>query len=300
MNACGTCDVDGKENCPVHGDTVELAMRVRPHGRAKYVVEKCRCDVCRADANAYNRNRVRQRAYGRPAYVDAEPARQHIARLQEFGIGWKRVAMLAGMDHSTLWKLLYGDRQRFGRPSKRIRPETERKILAVEAKPENLAGGTPIPAFGAQRRLQALVAIGWSQSKLAERLGISPANFTFTMRNGMLRASTVRAIRRLYEELWNTLPPDQSHRDKISVSRARNYAKAHKWVPPMAWDDDTIDDPAAVPEGGDTTAERRRGKLPEADEIRFLLLSESKHAVAARFGVKVATIDQALARECAA
>jgi transcriptional regulator with XRE-family HTH domain len=273
-------------------------LRERPHGRAKYVVERCRCDVCREDANAYSRNRVRQRAYGRPAYVDAEPARRHIAMLGAAGIGWKRVAMLAGLDHSVLWKLVYGDQKRFGRPSKRIRPETERKILAVTATLDNVADGTPVDATGARRRLQALVAIGWSQSKLGARLGISPPNMTTTMRSGRMLVSTVRAIHRLYEELWNTSPPEESHRDKIAASRSRRYAREHGWVPPMAWDDDTIDDPAAVPEGGEVSGSRQ--KLPDADELRFLLEYDSKAAVANRFGVKVATIERALLRERAA
>ena len=39
------------------------------------------------DPNAYNRNRVRQIAYGRwQPYVDAEPARQHVQALQANGI----------------------------------------------------------------------------------------------------------------------------------------------------------------------------------------------------------------------
>jgi hypothetical protein len=35
------------------------------------------------------------------------------------------------------------------------------------------------------------------------------------------------------------------HRERISVSRTINRAKAAGWASPLAWDDDTIDDPTA-------------------------------------------------------
>ncbi|WP_158633187.1 hypothetical protein [Amycolatopsis sp. WAC 04182] len=48
--SCGTCDAG--EDCPIHGGDIELAVKVRPHGRTKYTVEGCKCEVCRLDARA--------------------------------------------------------------------------------------------------------------------------------------------------------------------------------------------------------------------------------------------------------
>jgi DNA-binding CsgD family transcriptional regulator len=271
-----------------------LTTSNRPHGRAKYVVEKCKCEVCRTDARAYERNRRRQRAYGRAAYVDAEPARQHVRALQAAGIGWKRVAKLAGLDHSVLFKLLYGDQKRFGRPSKRIRPATEAKILSVRADLDNFGSKALVDATGARRRLQALVAIGWSQSKLGARLGITPNNFTATMKYDRLRVDTVRAVRALYEELWDKPPIATTHREKIAFSRSVRTAAQRGWAPPMAWDDDTIDDPAAQPEGIDT--QKRRGKLPPPEELLYLAETETPHAIARRFGLSVAYVEKHLTR----
>jgi hypothetical protein len=269
--------------------------KIRPHGRAKYVVEKCRCHTCRTDARAYERNRRRQRAYGRQAYVDAEPVREHVRQLQAAGLGWKRIAALAGLDHSVVWKLIYGDRSRFDGPSKRIRPATAEKILAVRATLDNLGDTVPVDATGTRRRLEALVAIGWSKSKLADRLGMLPSNFGGVMQRGQLHAATVRAVRKLYDELWNVRPPEETHRDKISASRARRYAREHGFAPPLAWDDDQIDDPDARPDG--VEPRRARGSLPPADELRFLLnAGESRAAIAARFGVREDTVERALKR----
>ena len=296
MSGCETCkQPGGKKDCPVHGNgDIELAGR--PHGRMKYQVEGCKCEVCRLDARAYERDLRRRKAYGQVFLVDAEPARQHVAQLREFGIGWQRVALLAGLESSTVWRLLYGDPSRSSTPSKRIRPETERKILAVEATVDNIADGTPIPAVGARRRLQALGAIGWSQSQLGERLGICRGNMPAVIRSERLAAGTVRAIQALYEELWNSPPPEGNQWDRAVAARSRNSARARGWAPPMAWDDDTIDDPEAVPEGAGSTAVHGRKKLPELDDLLFLLETDSPERVAARFGVKVGSLKDALAR----
>lgn len=53
----------------------------RPHGRAKYAAEGCRCDICRAADSACRSHRRRQKAYGPPVYVDATVVREHVREL---------------------------------------------------------------------------------------------------------------------------------------------------------------------------------------------------------------------------
>src|SRR2546425_16892 len=81
----------------------------------------------------------------------------------------------------------------------------------------NLAGSALVDATGPHRRLQALVAIGWSQAKLGARLGMTPANFAAMMRRGQVTASTARAAAAVYDELWNQPPPQTSQREKIAA-----------------------------------------------------------------------------------
>ncbi|GAA1030745.1 MULTISPECIES: hypothetical protein [Amycolatopsis] len=264
----------------------------RPHGRAKYVMEKCPCDVCREANNAYNRNRKRQRAYGRAAYVDAEPARAHLRALGEAGIGWRRAAELAGLSTSVVSKLLYG---RSGRaPSQRIRAATAAKILAVEINADGMAAHAVVDATGTRRRLRALVAIGWSQTQLAERLGLTPNNFgPLVHGQPNITAARRRAVTELYDELWDKPPADNA-----LARKSRRYAQQQGWVPPLAWDDDEIDDPAAEPAGVEEPKRKPGGqrKLPPPDELRWLLTQQSPQSVAQRFGVHVKTIDNALRR----
>jgi hypothetical protein len=266
----------------------------RPHGRVKYVVEKCRCDVCRAESTAWNRAWRRRRAYGIDAYVDAEPARQHVRGLMAGGLGAKRIAALSGVPHGGVSKLLYGDPQRGMAPSKRIRQATETRLLAVEATLDTLGARALLDGTGTRRRLRALVARGWSKRKLSLRLGMQPSNFGATFDNDKVRASTARAVRVLYDELWNVTPPEATHGDRIAASRARRYAQTQGYAPPLAWDDDTIDDPDAKPEGA--VPAPLQG-LPPLDELLWLIdCGESSLSIATRFGVRPATVYRALLR----
>ncbi|MGA4964460.1 hypothetical protein [Streptomyces pseudogriseolus] len=224
-------------------------MSTREHGtRAKYVVDKCRCEPCKAANRAAENHRYRQQAYGRwQPYVDAEPARAHVRMLMDYGLGWKRIAEMAGVGRGTVEKLLYGARHRGVEPSKGIRPETARKLLAVKPQGERLGSAVTTDATGTARRLQALVAMGWPQKHLAHQLDMNASNFGKTLRSERVLMSTERAVRDLYEQLWRADPLEHGA-TQAGVTRARRYAAAHGWAPVGAWDDDTIDDPAAFPD----------------------------------------------------
>lgn len=221
------------------------------HGtRSCYTLDRCRCAPCTAASAAYESNRIRQHAYGRwDNLVDAEPARQHIRSLGEQGMGRHRIQVVAGLSEGQLWKLMYGTTKADGSrtPSKRIKREISERILQIQLDP---ADGALVPAVGATRRVQALVALGWSQRRICTALGFRfPTQLTDLVK-GRLTQITVghdRRVRKAYDRLSMQLPPASNQRERISVSRARNLAKARGWLPPLAWDDEALDDPSAVP-----------------------------------------------------
>jgi hypothetical protein len=227
---------------------VNAQTGARPHGYARYRLDGCRCYTCAAAVSDYNANRDRAIAYGTwHPWVDAAPVRAHVTHLRSCGLGLRRIAAAASVQRSTLAGLMNG---RPGRaPASKIRPATALRILDVQPTWDNLGDSTVIDATGTVRRLCALVALGWSQAKLAQRLDITPSNFTTTINADRVLVRTARAVRGLYDELWNRQPPEDTHREKVAASRARNLARARGWVSPLAWDDDTIDDPAARPAG---------------------------------------------------
>lgn len=181
---------------------------------------------------------ARQKAYGRwDNLVDAGPARAHVRSLMNQGMGLKRIVAVSDISQGLLWKLVYGKRRPDGSrtPSKRIRKDTEARILAIEL---DLAAGAVLDGTETITRLRSLVAIGWSMSKLCARLGIDNGNFTPIIHGRRrLTVATVKTADALFEELSMTLPPRESHRDKIAYSRAINYAARQGWVAPLDLED---------------------------------------------------------------
>lgn len=282
----------------------------RPHGtRARYAFGPgpgagtgCRCRACSAANRDAENRRNRLRAYGQwQPYVDAAPARRHVRQLADCGIGWKQVAALSGVSTGALSKLLYGG-PGSRPPTQRIRPETAARILAVQPSADGLADRALVPAIGTHRRLRALVAVGWSQARLGARLGILRGNFGQMMVRPQVTAATARAVRDLYDELWNQPPAEDGHRAKISAARARNHARAQGWPPPAAWDDDRIDDPDAQPaEGWERSARLALGGVELAEEGSELIgQGYSREQAADRLGVRRDTLEQALRRRLGA
>jgi transcriptional regulator with XRE-family HTH domain len=274
----------------------------RDHGtRARYVMGEgpgkmpgCRCGPCTAANREYASHRGRQQVYGRwQPGVDAEPAREHLRALSAAGIGWKQAARLSGLSTGVVSKLLYGIGER--PPTRRIRPATEQRILAIPVAAPSLARAAVVDATATRRRLQALVARGYSQAVLARRLGILRSNFS-QITAGQVTAATERDVAGLYDQLWNVPPDESTHRSRISASRARNYARARGWVPPLAWDDDRIADPGAQP----AADWRRPARVPLtalAEDVHEVIAWEGSRDLAARrLGVSRNTLDKAIER----
>lgn len=213
----------------------------------------CTCNDCSAASRQHAAQRNRLIAYGRwQPYVNAEPAREHVRSLMAAGLGWMRIAKLSGASPSTVSKLLYG---KSGKPpSKRIRPETEQRILAITATPELLADPALIDGTGTRRRMRAMAAVGWSLAYQARRLGRDTSNYTriLNKEDVPVEVVTMRAIADLYTELCAKPVPQGHYADRI-----RRRAADEGWPGPDAWDNATIDDPASQP----------NTVLPDPDEV---------------------------------
>lgn len=166
---------------------------IREHGtRAKYVVEKCRCDLCRASTREYERER-RTRAV--PAYVGADRARQHVRYLSENGVGLKQVVKVSGVSQGAIWKLMYG---KDGRPSKRIRRDTEQAILAVTV--DQAAGGSREPAGPTWDAISELLRRGWTKRAIARAVTGNPDANGLQVGEDLVERATARAVRALLDQ----------------------------------------------------------------------------------------------------
>ena len=240
------------------------------HGTATmYKLDRCRCVPCTDAATAEERRRRLDAFIGaEPRRVDAGPVREHGRALQAAGIGYKRVAALAGVAPSTVAKLIHRAPSRAdGGPRARVEPETARRILAIRASMDTVSDGGVLDATGTLRRLHALHARGWSRRALAARLGVEHNTLTHIERTGTSSGRLARAVRALYEELWDQAPPSATPAERAAITRTLRWARENAWPVPAAWDDDLIDDPAAHPADESLDSDEVTERL---DELVFL------------------------------
>jgi len=220
----------------------------RDHGYARYRLDGCRCYTCAFARSLYDENRDRAMAYGTwQPWVDAEPVRIHIRFLQSCEMGLRAIAAAAPCDRKRLQGVLHGRPERGTGPQEKVRPALAAAVLAVEPTLENLAPSTLLNPLGTRRRAHALVAVGWPQQHLAAHIDMDPGNFGQMLAREHVIARRALAVREMYDELWRADPVNHGATEG-GINRARAYAADRGWAPPGAWDDDTIDEPAAYPD----------------------------------------------------
>lgn len=273
------------------------------HGtRSAYVFDRCGCDDWAAANRHGARERARRKALARwnPQdydLVDGDVVRAHLRELMAAGMGWKRIAVVAGVGSSTVYPILHGKyadnplHPEHRPPRKQVRREVAHKLLTVRVE---LADGALVDGAGSRRRLQALVTIGWSQTRLAKMLGVTVTNLGKVIHGGgQLRKSTVDAVHQLYEQHWSSGPTPASRFEQAGITRAVAVATQHGWVPPLAWDDDTIDDPFAAPDIG-AAVPAMAARVENA--LDLLDIGESPAQIALRLGVTMSALVQSIRR----
>lgn len=201
----------------------------------------CRCDDCFARRSAENTATTKAKAYGRydSGMVDAGPIRDHLEMLASHGIGRRRIEALCGVSASTVTQLRTTSRKT-GKPIGRVKKDTADAILSVT--PERAAGAAGLlEARGTVRRLQALIARGWSQQRLSRELRLSSDNMGGWFQQDAVTRAKACAVAAIYERLWDTPPPTDTPAQRAAAARSMSRARREGWVPPMGWDDIDID-----------------------------------------------------------
>lgn len=213
----------------------------------------------------YKRWRI-EHERGHTRIVAPDRAEAHVKELvATLGVSIRSIAAASGLGPSVVSNLNRGIATGLHR-------DTEASILAVTAesirkRPD--ANGF-VPNIGARRRVQALLAIGWRYQDLTPQLGFNSSAVVLQAGEWITRRKHDR-VKELYDLLWNTKGPATA----VSLNRASVAA----YAPPMAWDDETMDDPNATPntnpvpqtaDDGDTdTSSRRMKNLVE--DVEFLI-----------------------------
>lgn len=157
-----------------------------------------------------------------------------------------------------------------------------------------LRGGRSVSALGAQRRLQALMRLGWSSNAIAVAADLPHRNHVWRIVNGQngkpttwLQLSTDRWVRDVYDRLSMEIPSGPY------ANRTRLFAERNGWPPPLAWVD--IDDPNERPViGRDSARYRAEDLTAEWDHLRQS--GTSMEMAARQLGVTVGAIERAIKR----
>jgi hypothetical protein len=245
---------------------VTTEIRTPPHHNTTtcYTDYRCRLPECVARYNNINRERIRARKAGTyNRFIDAEPVRRHILRLQRAGMGTDAIAAAASINKQSILEFLRPlPTQGRGR-RQRTTAATAAKIMAVTVEDQTLGR---IDATATLRRVQALVALGWPINHIARHAGLFDENAASILNRRFVYVSTAKAIEAAYEEL-RTKRPSRNGVSRPHAQAARNRAARNRWAPPSYWDD---------PEHpiGDATFESRYGITSAqvmAEEARWLM-----------------------------
>lgn len=185
--------------------------------------EKCSRPNC--SRAQQNRGLCRKHAPLAPSYfVPREPTVRLIeARLAQ-GYSHNTLARASGVSQSAISRFLATKGQRMSR-------ENFEKILATPRE-----SAWHVSTWRISRRLQALLAAGWSIEELARETGVSVQRITrlHPKADGVVTRRIADPIIEFYE-----------HASAMPCRMPNVRYQRRGYVPPLAWDD--IDDPAAFP-----------------------------------------------------
>ena len=101
--------------------------------------------------------------------------------------------------------------------------------------------GLTAPAIGVARRIQALLAFGWTAELIGKEMGVGASHVRYLyLEAKAVYWPTYHKVCRVFDRLEMTRGPSE-----ISARRARKRG----WPPPLAWDPETIDKPETEPKG---------------------------------------------------
>jgi hypothetical protein len=138
---------------------------------------------------------------------------------------------------------------------------------------------------GSTRRLQALTAIGWDTDTLATELGWTTSQLHRALSAGQTPPHTRHHITALYDLLSMTPGPSTT---------ARQHAQQHGWPPPLAWDDEHLDNPDATPAPGWQPTTKRQPFTDRYQEWRTLGYTDLE--ILHRFNIRPDTLATMLHR----
>jgi hypothetical protein len=211
------------------------------------------CDDCKTYDRWRARNYHRRCKLGlhvREKLIDATPAIAHLRELRAAGMPLRHIAARAGIGKATVADLMARTTPGV------IKEDTAAAILGTRLR---VSPRAMVDATGTRRRVEALARAGWTKEHIGAAIGRSSNRITEWTRDGALPAGMAEAVKRFYDEHVYREGPS---REGAAVAHGKG------WLCHWAWDDDTIDDPAAEPVPYDRSTRRMREQSqPPRDQV---------------------------------
>lgn len=176
--------------------------------------------------------------------------------------------------------------QKHGVPSCRPCRRAIAGYQAARIRDANYGRSRSVDATGTRRRIQALVANGYTFKDIGAELGVAhDVARQIAQHRKWVRRETAERVAEVYERLaMKPLTDNQSSR------YARTVAARHGWVPPLAWDDIDNDPEPNLP--ADRLATHGRPVEEVLEEFDFLVKhgGESPEVAAQRLGYSLRTV----------
>ncbi|MBK9156649.1 MAG: helix-turn-helix transcriptional regulator [Micropruina sp.] len=256
--------------------TLHTCEKHEPGERSCYSKHACRCTPCRESYSRYARFFNHAHATGKPLRIPGDKVRAHLAAL---GLTTAEIALRAEIPSSTVTRILSGQRT-VSRP-------IAAKLAALM--PDTVQTVGRIDSTGTLRRMQALHALGWSWASMADHMGMARARVTHILDQQVVFIGTANRVREAYDQLWNVTPiAPQS-----VITKCRQRAARNGWPPPLAWDDDTIDDPESQPQGVGFV-QRTKHLVEDVEDL--LDAGQSLAAICGALGIKPKSLERQLHR----
>lgn len=178
-------------------------------------------------STAKRKQRDLNRHRGIPNRYPGDDVRAHITFLNRT-MSIADIAVASGCSRSHIYRIIQGAS---------VNKDTHARLLAVKPAPR---GGHFIDVTGTRRRIRALQALGHTQDTIAAEVRTTQWQIhSISTRQKVVRYAFAQRVAEAYRVLAE---------EKGACAPARRRAAEAGWAPPAAWDDDTIDDPAASPE----------------------------------------------------
>lgn len=187
------------------------------------------------------------RSIGRPTKVDAQRTYRHIVWLHDVhGMPLGLIGQLGGLAEGSINDI----RAKGARgETYEVYRKTQDGILRVQ--PMDLGGsyGAHVDMTGTMRRLNCLTYQGFTLQFIADQIDMAIQNLS-PCAKGQVRfvfAGTARKVKEIFGKLDGTKPFDygiEANSQRIAIF----YSKKRGGTPSHVWDEDTIDNPQALPE----------------------------------------------------